>query len=779
MRSVNCHLNPVQNSFSGRFTSALARFVASVAVSVLFVNPLLVCAATNSSQSKSAVIEVDPAKKREIVAAYDDLPADAQAASRESDDGSDSDIEKAPFAFNGLAVLWSTSKARGPFAVKIEVRASPDGFSWSEWQEASIDSHLSNFEVASISYTSNLISFETLQKYIQYRIKSGEKYVNKTLDVERLRFFFIDSGTTVQASKPEGMAADVTKKSLYQGADGAIATLVGDPTVISRTSWGAPEGQSSPRWEPQYTSVSHLIVHHTATTNLASDWPGQVRSIWEFHANHPDRQWGDIGYNYLIDPLGNIYEGRAGGDNVIGAHFSCQNSNTMGVALLGTFTSIAPTAAAIQSLERLFAWKAEQGGLNPLGIAFHGGTALSLQTISGHRDANPSDNACSATVCPGGDAYNLLPAIRQNVHSLLTGAIKQPDLEARSLALSSASWSLGDEIVAYWDVLNTGSALAEGSGSGVYISMDATITTSDTLLASKPGAGAMPAGAVTPEGVAFTNDLGLAAGSYWVGIIADNENAVSESEEGNNVSNVVQVSIEGSGAGAGGPDFEVRSLSLSSSSWSVGAEIVADWEVVNTGTAEGESARSSVYLSTNETVTTSDTLLGSAPETAIMTADEVNPQSAKFTYDLGLAAGTYWIGVLADDENAVSESDEENNGSEAIQVVVEESPASYQLTISVDGAGTVSLDLGAYICGDTCVVRYSEGTVVSLQAQVLAESSFDRWGGACSGSGSCVIEITADESVTATFSSDTEVYRGIPPAILAEIIKRAREKDAE
>ena len=118
------------------------------------------------------------------------------------------------------------------------------------------------------------------------------------------------------------------------------------PPVVSRTAWGCPEGQQS-SWTPQYTAVTHLVVHHSAGSNTSSDWAGTVRSIWDFHSRPVEdggRGWGDVGYNYLIDPNGVIYEGRAGGDNVIGAHFSCRNGGTMGVCLLGTFVTTSLTS---------------------------------------------------------------------------------------------------------------------------------------------------------------------------------------------------------------------------------------------------------------------------------------------------------------------------------------------------------------------------------------------------------------------------------------------------
>ncbi len=145
-----------------------------------------------------------------------------------------------------------------------------------------------------------------------------------------------------------------------------------------------------------------------------SDWPSIVRSVWSFHVF--ERGWADLGYNYLIDPDGVIYEGRAGGDNVVGAHFSGVNGGTMGVAMLGVFTSATPTPKAQNSLKKIFAWKCDQRGLDPEATSLHAASGLSLKTISGHRDGP------GATECPGDAFYPLLPAIRYEVKKLLSNA---------------------------------------------------------------------------------------------------------------------------------------------------------------------------------------------------------------------------------------------------------------------------------------------------------------------------------------------------------------------
>jgi len=136
-----------------------------------------------------------------------------------------------------------------------------------------------------------------------------------------------------------------------------------------------------------------------------------VRSIWNFHVL--ERGWADIGYNYLIDPNGVIYEGRSGGDNVIGAHFSGVNAGTMAVALLGDFTSAAPTTDALNSLKEILAWKCDQCDLDPDGKSLHEASQLILNTISGHRDGP------KATECPGAALYLLLHAISAEIKNLI------------------------------------------------------------------------------------------------------------------------------------------------------------------------------------------------------------------------------------------------------------------------------------------------------------------------------------------------------------------------
>jgi uncharacterized protein with LGFP repeats len=177
--------------------------------------------------------------------------------------------------------------------------------------------------------------------------------------------------------------------------------------------------------------VQKLIVHHTDTQNNDPDPAATVRSIYYYHA--VTEGWGDIGYNFLIDEQGRIYEGRhtfdyasgsspteedSLGQGVTAAHVQGYNSGTVGIALLGTLTNQDATPAARDALERLLAWEASAHGIDPQGSALYtnpvSGTQATFPNIAGHRDVNATD-------CPGGTFYATLPAIRADVAARLSG----------------------------------------------------------------------------------------------------------------------------------------------------------------------------------------------------------------------------------------------------------------------------------------------------------------------------------------------------------------------
>lgn len=204
---------------------------------------------------------------------------------------------------------------------------------------------------------------------------------------------------------------------------------IGTATIISRSGWGCPDQDPSsnyycegPFWQPSYYPTTHITVHHTASNNTSSDWAGVVRSIWNYHAHTRDADpddgvqgWTDIGYHYLIDPNGVIYEGRYGNqlapesESVTAGHTLGNNRGNIGIALIGTFTSQAPTVAAKTSLEALIQELIIKHELDPSAVNVSD-AGTSKKVLSGHRD-------WEATACPGTVAYGFLPSLKFGVGS--------------------------------------------------------------------------------------------------------------------------------------------------------------------------------------------------------------------------------------------------------------------------------------------------------------------------------------------------------------------------
>ncbi|MEA1878371.1 MAG: N-acetylmuramoyl-L-alanine amidase [Bacteroidota bacterium] len=192
------------------------------------------------------------------------------------------------------------------------------------------------------------------------------------------------------------------------------------PEVCRRDCW-CPSGACSKEYTPTLTQSTHIIIHHSAGHNSSDNFAAVVAYYWDFHVN--TNGWSDIGYNWLIDPNGIIYEGR--GDGVQGAHFSCMNGKTTGICIIGNYVNTNPTEASMQSLKSFLAWEVCSKELDPVGLGYHSSSRLRLYTISGHRDGNrsTSSHSCaSGTVCPGDSLYELLPQIRTDV-AILAGII--------------------------------------------------------------------------------------------------------------------------------------------------------------------------------------------------------------------------------------------------------------------------------------------------------------------------------------------------------------------
>ncbi|MDX3458446.1 peptidoglycan recognition protein [Streptomyces sp. ME02-8801-2C] len=195
------------------------------------------------------------------------------------------------------------------------------------------------------------------------------------------------------------------------------------PRIVPRTAWigDAERGQPPPRYDDRVVAV---FIHHTDSPNGydCADAPRIIRYLYVGQVD--SRDWDDLGYNFVVDRCGTVYEGRAGGVDrpVTGAHTQGFNHRTAGIAALGTFTAGVPVPKAMtDAIAALTAWKLGLSGLDPRGTArlvssnslsrFASGTTVTLPALAGH-------NAGYMTSCPGAALTARLPEIRQTAARL-------------------------------------------------------------------------------------------------------------------------------------------------------------------------------------------------------------------------------------------------------------------------------------------------------------------------------------------------------------------------
>ena len=249
-------------------------------------------------------------------------------------------------------------------------------------------------------------------------------------------------------------------------------TATTTPPIVPRSSWGADE--KIRRGPPVYTSaVRFAIVHHTAGRNGYSraEAAAIVKGVQLFHVQ--GNGWNDIGYNFLVDRFGTIYEGRYGGidRNVVGAHAQGFNTGSVGIALLGNYEGVSPAPAAQDAIAQLIAWRLDLAHADPTAFLtflsggsdrYASGVPVLLNGVSGHRDTG-------FTACPGDLLYGRLGSIAAAARR--TGGLKIFDPRAtvsgssvrvRGRLSQAQSWSVAFKTSA-------GAEVARGDGTGTAV----------------------------------------------------------------------------------------------------------------------------------------------------------------------------------------------------------------------------------------------------------------------------------------------------------------------
>lgn len=196
------------------------------------------------------------------------------------------------------------------------------------------------------------------------------------------------------------------------------------PVIVRRSTWQQDEPGTERQRDP---AVRAVFIHHTDDPNSygPQDVPDILRAI--YHEHRANQGWDDIGYNFLVDRFGTVYEGRLGSteEPVVGAHTMGFNRETVGIAAIGTYTAGMPVPApVVDAMARLAAWKLGRYGIDPRGRSeltsessgsrFPSGTSHAFDAISGHRDA-------FCTLCPGDALYLALPRITERAAEILRG----------------------------------------------------------------------------------------------------------------------------------------------------------------------------------------------------------------------------------------------------------------------------------------------------------------------------------------------------------------------
>lgn len=207
--------------------------------------------------------------------------------------------------------------------------------------------------------------------------------------------------------------------------DAGLPAGAGQPKIIARSSWAT--ASCRPRVPAEFGAVDLAFVHHTVSSNAyrPSQSAAMIRSICLYHKY--GNGWDDIGYNFVVDRFGQIFEARAGGidEAIVGAHAGGYNVYSSGVALLGNFGGTGPPRRAFEALARLLAWKLAVHGIElPATVTvevtragapysrYPAGARVRLNRVAGHGDAD-------ATSCPGAGTRRQLPRLRQVVRDLI------------------------------------------------------------------------------------------------------------------------------------------------------------------------------------------------------------------------------------------------------------------------------------------------------------------------------------------------------------------------
>lgn len=159
--------------------------------------------------------------------------------------------------------------------------------------------------------------------------------------------------------------------------------------VVPRSAWTSASPVLS-RSDPM-RRITRITIHHEGSTPFSSTRPADVRQrLEQVRLAHLSRGWADIGYHFVIDPAGRVFQGRP--VSLQGAHVKYNNEQNLGIMLLGNFEEQSPTPQALASLQRFVASQMSR---------YH----VPVRSVYTHQELRP-------TLCPGRTLQSRLVAMR-------------------------------------------------------------------------------------------------------------------------------------------------------------------------------------------------------------------------------------------------------------------------------------------------------------------------------------------------------------------------------
>ncbi len=310
--------------------------------------------------------------------------------------------KKADFPFNAIAPSWEIEVLEGA-DVRIEVRVSKDGENWTKWKvvEEDPDGNVKDGDSPSLTYGALIIAEGS---YFQERAVFKTNSLENIPQIKRLKLTYIDS------KEKQNLLEQILRRLKSTIQDATAASNVPkrpteEPSACSRSCWGADP--SLMKWSPYNYPVEKMVLHHTVTKNADTNPKATIRAVYYYHA--VVRGWGDIGYNFVVDWQGNIYEGRYGGDGVAGAHALGYNVGSVGVGVLGDFRYASLSNKIRNALHKIAVWKFYTHQIDPDKATSFGNPSRKLPAIIYHAQV-------ANTACAGRYINNWTPSLKKLAH---------------------------------------------------------------------------------------------------------------------------------------------------------------------------------------------------------------------------------------------------------------------------------------------------------------------------------------------------------------------------